>query len=200
MGEKRKILLHSCCGPCSTSVIERLADFYEITVLYYNPNIYPESEYLKRKSEQLRFIRVLNERYPHLVVKFLDHDYESEKFYAAVKGLEREPEGGARCPVCFRLRLEETARLAKNLGFDLFGTTLTVSPHKDADIINEIGNSLQNKYDIYYLKANFKKGDGYKRSIELSKQLDLYRQEYCGCEFALKKDTDRLPDEFNRFF
>ena len=200
MAEKRKILLHSCCAPCSTSVIERLSDFYNITVLYYNPNIYPEEEYLKRKSEQMRFIKILNQKYPEIKVSFLDCDYESEKFYEVVKGLEREPEGGARCPVCFRLRLEKTAKLAKNLDFDLFGTTLSVSPHKDADLINSIGKNLQNVYDIYFLSANFKKNDGYKRSIELSKQLDIYRQNYCGCEFALKNDTDKLPDEFNKFF
>lgn len=200
MSEKRKILLHSCCAPCSTSVIERLSEYYKITVLYYNPNIYPEAEYLKRKAEQLRFIDALNFKYPELKVQFLDCDYESEKFYEAAKGLEREPEGGARCPVCFKLRLEKTAILAKEKGFDLFGTTLTVSPHKDAELINLIGEGLQHKYDIKFLKANFKKGDGYKRSIELSRQLDLYRQNYCGCEFALKSDTDKLPDEMNRFF
>lgn len=200
MAEKRKILLHSCCAPCSTSVIERLSEFYNITVLYYNPNIYPEEEYLKRKSEQMRFIKILNKKYPEIKVSFLDCDYESEKFYEAVKGLEREPEGGARCPICFKLRLEKTAKLAKGLDFDLFGTTLSVSPHKDADLINAIGKSLQNIYDVYFLSANFKKNDGYKRSIELSKQLDIYRQNYCGCEFALKNDTDKLPDEFNMFF
>ena len=200
MNKKRKILLHSCCAPCSTSVIERLTDFYDITIIYYNPNIYPEEEYLKRKSEQIRFIKTLNQKYPEFKVGFLDCDYESEKFYEAVKGLEREPEGGKRCPVCFRLRLEKVAKLAKNLDFDLFGTTLTVSPHKDAELINMIGEALQNKYDVKFLKANFKKGDGYKRSIEISKQLDLYRQRYCGCEFALKNDTDKLPDEMNRFF
>lgn len=200
MGQKRKILLHSCCAPCSTSVIERLSEFYNITVLYYNPNIYPYEEYLKRKEEQVRFIQILNKQYPEFNVSFLDCDYESEKFYEAVKGLEREPEGGARCPVCFRLRLEKTAKFAKALDFDLFGTTLTVSPHKDADLINSIGEALQNKYDIYFLKANFKKNDGYKRSIELSRQLEIYRQNYCGCEFALKNDTDKLRDEFNKFF
>ena len=200
MNKKRKILLHSCCAPCSTSVIERLTDFYDITIIYYNPNIYPEEEFLKRKSEQIRFIKTLNQKYPEFKVGFLDCDYESEKFYEAVKGLEREPEGGKRCPVCFRLRLEKVAKLAKNLDFDLFGTTLTVSPHKDAELINMIGEALQNKYDVKFLKANFKKGDGYKRSIEISKQLDLYRQRYCGCEFALKNDTDKLPDEMNRFF
>ena len=198
--EKRRILLHSCCAPCSTSVIERLSEFYQITILYYNPNIYPEEEYLKRKAEQLRFIDVLNKKYPNISIGYLDCDYESEKFYEAVKGLEREPEGGARCPVCFRLRLEKTAKLALKHKFDLFGTTLTVSPHKNAELINAIGTALQNKYDIKFLQANFKKNDGYKRSIELSKQLDIYRQKYCGCEFALLNDTDKLRDELNRFF
>lgn len=200
MAEKRKLLLHSCCAPCSTSTIERLSQFYDITVFYYNPNIYPHEEYLKRKSEQLRFIDILNKTYNDLSIGFLDCDYESEKFYDAVKGLEDEPEGGARCPVCFKLRLEKTAIMAKKLNFDIFGTTLTVSPHKNADLINSIGINLQNKHDIKFLQANFKKGDGYKRSIEISKQLDIYRQNYCGCEFALKNDGDKLKGEFNKFF
>lgn len=200
MAEKRKILLHSCCAPCSTSTIERLSQFYNVTVFYYNPNIYPIEEYLKRKSEQLRFIDILNKNYPYINIGFIDSDYESEKFYEAVKGFEREPEGGARCPICFKLRLEKTAIMAKALEFDLFGTTLTVSPHKNAELINSIGVSLQNKHDIRFLQSNFKKGDGYKRSIELSKQFDIYRQNYCGCEFALKNDTDRLKDELNKFF
>ena len=200
MVQKRKILLHSCCAPCSTSTIERLSQFYNITVFYYNPNIYPLEEYLKRKSEQLRFIDILNKSYPDISIGFLDCDYDSESFYKAVEGLEREPEGGARCPVCFKLRLEKTAIMAKALNYDLFGTTLTVSPHKDAELINSIGLNLQNKHDIKFLQANFKKGDGYKRSIELSKQLDIYRQNYCGCEFALKNDTDKLRGEYNKFF
>ncbi len=200
MSDKRKILLHSCCAPCSTAVIERLAEFYDITVFYYNPNIYPEEEYLKRKSEQVRFIKALNHSYPEFVVEMLDCDYESERFYDAAKGLEGEPEGGARCSVCFKLRLEKTALAAKAKGFDLFGTTLTVSPHKNAELINSIGENLQHKHDIKFLQANFKKGDGYKRSIELSGELGLYRQNYCGCEFALHNDTNRLRDELNRFF
>ncbi len=199
MNEKRKILLHSCCAPCSTAVIERLAEFYDITVLYYNPNIFPETEYLKRKGEQIRFLKILNEKYPQFAVEMLDCDYESEKFYEAVRGLEREPEGGARCPVCFRLRLEKTAEVAKKSSFDLFGTTLTISPHKNAEQINSIGEALQNKHDIKFLRANFKKGDGYKRSIELSKELGIYRQNYCGCEFALN-NTDKAQGEMDLFF
>ena len=123
---KKKILLHSCCAPCSTAVIERLNDEFEITILYYNPNIYPEEEYVKRKNEEKRYIEILKEK--GIEISMLDCDYESEKFYSAVKGLEAEREGGARCAVCFKLRLEETARKAKELGFDIFGTTLTVSP------------------------------------------------------------------------
>lgn len=188
--EKQKLLLHSCCAPCSTAVIERLISDYDITILYYNPNIYPEQEYLKRKDEEIRYIKIFNEKNPNSNVKMLDCDYESEKFYEAVKGLENEKEGGARCPVCFKLRLQKTAELAKQNGYDIFGTTLTVSPHKNAELINQIGESIENNLEIKFLQSNFKKQDGYKRSIELSKENNLYRQNYCGCEFALRKQLE----------
>ena len=188
--EKQKLLLHSCCAPCSTAVIERLISDYDITILYYNPNIYPEQEYLKRKDEEIRYIKIFNEKNPNSNVKMLDCDYESEKFYEAVKGLENEKEGGARCPVCFKLRLQKTAELAKQNGYDIFGTTLTVSPHKNAGLINQIGESIENNLGIKFLQSNFKKQDGYKRSIELSKENNLYRQNYCGCEFALRKQVE----------
>ncbi len=188
--KKQKILLHSCCAPCSTAVIERLSPDYDITILYYNPNIYPEEEYLKRKNEEIKYIKLLNEKYPENKLDMLDTDYEAEEFYKAVKGLENEKEGGARCPVCFKLRLEKTARLAKKNGYDLFGTTLTVSPHKNAEVINAIGLNLETEYNIKFLVSNFKKQDGYKRSIELSKENNIYRQNYCGCEFALKKQIE----------
>lgn len=183
--EREKILLHSCCAPCSSAVVERLIDRFDVVVFYYNPNIYPEEEYLKRKAEQIRYIKILNENSAEAKVFFLDCDYDSESFYAAVKGLENEREGGARCPVCFKLRLEKTARVAKENGFDFFSTTLTVSPHKNSEVILGIGREISKELNIKFLDENFKKKDGYKRSIELSKENNLYRQNYCGCKFAL---------------
>lgn len=196
--EKKKILLHSCCAPCSTAVIERLADEFEITILYYNPNIYPEEEYVKRKNEEVRYVGILKEK--GISIDMLDCDYESEKFYEAARGLENEREGGARCAVCFKLRLEETAKRAKSLGFDIFGTTLTVSPHKNAEVINAIGLSLSKKYEIEYLESNFKKQNGYKRSVEISKENGIYRQAYCGCEFALKIQQEEAPDSLKKVY
>ena len=185
METKKTILLHSCCGPCSTAVIERLAPEFKITIFYYNPNIYPEEEYIKRKNEELKYIDIYNTKNEDKV-NFLDCDYESEKFYEKVKGFECEREGGARCPLCFELRLEKTARVAKEKNFECFGTTLSVSPHKNASQINAIGKHLEEKFGIEFLEADFKKQNGYLRSIELSKENNLYRQNYCGCEFALK--------------
>lgn len=176
----KKLLLHSCCGPCSTAVLERLTSNYEITILYYNPNIYPLEEYEKRKAEQVRFV---NSAYGEKI-KFLDCDYDADKFYTCVKGFETEKEGGSRCEKCFRLRMGYTAKRAKELGFDFFTTTLSVSPYKNSDLLNKIGLELMENYKIEYLVSNFKKQDGYKRSIELSKEYDLYRQHYCGCEFS----------------
>ncbi len=197
---KKKILLHSCCAPCSTAVIERLKADYDITIFYYNPNIYPEEEYLKRKNEEIKYIKHLNETDKDLFIDMLDCDYESEKFYDAVKGLENEREGGARCAVCFKLRLEETAKKAKEKGYDLFGTTLTVSPHKNSEIINKIGLSLSEKHKIEYLESNFKKQNGYKRSVELSKENGIYRQNYCGCEFALKVQMQEAPESLKKVY
>ena len=174
------ILLHSCCGPCSTTVLTFLVTYFDITVFYYNPNIEPRAEYEKRKQEQIRFIQEFNNEH----ITFLDCDYANQDFRSKVNGLEQEKEGGARCAVCFKLRLEETARLAKKLNFDYFGTTLTVSPHKNSQIINEIGALLETEYGVKYLYSDFKKKDGYKKSIELSKQYHLYRQDYCGCLFG----------------
>lgn len=179
----KKMLLHTCCAPCSTAVIERLSDEYDITVLYYNPNIYPDEEYAKRKAEQIRYIGILNEKGKN--IKFLDCDYNQNEFFNAVKGLENEKEGGARCSICFALRLDYVAKLAKDKGYDIFATSLTVSPHKNATVINNIGNGLSKKYQIQYLESDFKKKDGYKRSIELSKENNIYRQNYCGCKFSI---------------
>lgn len=175
-----KLLLHSCCGPCSTTVLTLLVSHFDITVLYYNPNIEPKEEYYKRKEEQIRFIKEFNNEH----IKFMDCDYNNQDFRNRVVGLEQEREGGARCAVCFKLRLEKTAEIAKALDFDYFGTTLTVSPHKNSEVINKIGALLETEYGVKYLYSDFKKKDGYKRSIELSKKYNLYRQDYCGCEFG----------------
>ena len=171
-----KLLLHCCCAPCSSACLERLKDCFDITVLFYNPNI-EDGEYLRRKDELKRLLTETG------WAKFLDCDFESEKFYAAVKGLESEKEGGARCAKCFKLRLEKTAEIAKSNGFKLFTTTLTISPLKDAKLINAIGESLQNK-NLVWLHSDFKKRDGYLRSCELSKEYNLYRQNYCGCVYS----------------
>ncbi len=182
-----KLLLHSCCGPCSSYVITYLKDYFDITILYYNPNIEPEEEYLKRKNEQKRLIKELN--IPTL--KFLDCDYENSEFRNISKGYEEELEGGKRCQRCFNLRLSYTANVAKLHNFEYFGTTLTVSPHKNATLINVIGNNLANLYNLKWLYSDFKKKDGYKKSITISKQYDLYRQNYCGCLFS-KEISDKI--------
>ncbi len=179
------LLLHSCCAPCSSHCIEYLSQYFKITVLYYNPNIYPETEYKKRKGEQKRLISQMPTKYP---VSFLDCDFEGESFYKAVKGLEKCPEGGERCFVCYRLRLEKTVIMAKSHGFDYFTTTLTISPLKNAQKINEIGNELSEEYGVNFLPSDFKKREGYKRSIELSREYNLYRQNYCGCIFSLNEE------------
>lgn len=196
--EKKKILLHSCCAPCSTAVIERLVGDYNITIFYYNPNIFPEEEYLKRKNEEIRYLNLYNQKHPENKVEFLDVDYDKDAYYKAVAGFENEREGGARCAVCFKLRLEKTAKSAKELNFDCFGTTLTVSPHKNAELINSIGLGLEKEYEISYLVSNFKKQDGYKRSVELAKENGLYRQNYCGCEFALRIQQQEAPESLNK--
>ena len=180
---KKKILLHSCCGPCSSSVIERLREYFDITVLYYNPNIEPYEEYLKRKNEQIRLLKEVE-------ISYLDIDYLNDEYHNKIKGYESEPENGARCPLCYELRMEKTAYLAKEKKFDFFGTTLTVSPHKPSKIINEIGIKLEQKHTIRFLLSDFKKEDGYKRSIELSKEYELYRQDYCGCLYSRRNNNE----------
>ena len=177
---KPTILLHSCCGPCSSYVITYLKDYFNITVLYYNPNIEPLEEYKKRKQEQIKLIKELN--LPNLSI--LDVDYENDMYRNFIKGHEDDLEGGNRCHLCYELRLEKTALLAKENKFEYFGTTLTVSPYKNAKILNKIGESLSYKYDIKWLYSDFKKKDGYKKSILLSKEYNLYRQDYCGCLFS----------------
>lgn len=179
-----KLLVHSCCAPCSSYVLEYLNPYFKITVLYYNPNISPVEEYEKRKAEQIRLINEGDWRNP---IDIMDCDYEGDKYTAAVKGLENEPEGGARCRVCFGLRLDEAARLARANDFDYFVTTLSISPLKNARLLNEIGNKLGEKYGIKYLPSDFKKREGYKRSIELSRRYNLYRQNFCGCKYSKSK-------------
>ena len=180
-GERPRLLLQSCCGPCSSYVLEALTPYFRVTVLYYNPNIQPRAEYDLRLENQRKIIAALP---TPSAVDILECDYDGEKYDAAVKGLESEPEGGTRCTVCFRLRLEETAKRASELGYDWFCTTLTVSPHKDAERLNQIGSTLGERYGVPFLPSDFKKREGYKRSIQLSKEYELYRQDYCGCLYS----------------
>ena len=175
------ILLHSCCGPCSTQVISVLSEFFNITVLYYNPNIEPKEEYLKRKKEQIRFI---NEFKGKNKVSFMECDYDNDSFIEIAKGYENYPEGGARCHRCYELRLNKTAQLAKDNNFDYFCTTLTVSPYKNSQVINHIASKIEEKTGVKYLYSDFKKEEGYKKSIEYAKKYNLYRQNYCGCHYA----------------
>lgn len=179
-----KLLLHSCCAPCSSYVLEYLSEYFEITVLYYNPNIYPESEYSKRVKEQKKFISDMYSRYP---ISFIEGDYDTDSFYDMAKGMENVREGGKRCFGCYELRLQKTAELAANQDFDYFTTTLSISPLKNAQKLNEIGAQLAEEYGVRYLFSDFKKKNGYKRSIELSGEYGLYRQDYCGCVYSMQK-------------
>lgn len=178
-----KLLLHSCCAPCSSYVLEYLSNYFEITVFYYNPNIFPENEYTKRILEQQMLIGDMEFRYP---VSFLAGNYDRKRFFEIAEGLEHLKEGGERCFRCYELRLEEAARVAKEADFDYFTTTLSISPLKNADKLNEIGMKVGKKYGVEYLQSDFKKKNGYKRSIELSNEYGLYRQDYCGCEFSYR--------------
>lgn len=175
------VLLHSCCGPCSTSVIKCLAPRARVTVYFYNPNVTDKQEYARRLEAQQK---VVTSQEKSTQVDLIVGEHEPEKFLEAVRGQEGAPEGGARCKTCFYLRLKKTALLAKELGFDYFTTTLTVSPHKNAVLINEIGQAVAKEVGVAFLPSDFKKKDGYLKSIRLSKELDLYRQSYCGCEFS----------------
>ncbi len=183
-----KLLLHSCCAPCSSYVLEYLSNYFEITVFYYNPNIFPESEYTKRLLEQQTLIGDMHFKHP---VSFLAGNYDRDKFYAMAEGLEHLKEGGARCFKCYELRLRETAEMAVKGGFEYFTTTLSISPLKNAEKLNAIGREIASEYGIKYLQSDFKKKNGYKRSIELSKEYGLYRQDYCGCEFSIKEQNER---------
>lgn len=179
-----RLLLHSCCAPCSSYVLEYLSQYFEITVYYYNPNIYPPEEYEKRVAEEERLIGEMEFLHP---VKMIAAPYEPEEFYGIVKGLEREPEGGERCLKCYELRLREAARLAKEMDFDFFTTTLTISPLKRADKLNAAGEKAAKEMGVAFLPSDFKKRNGYKRSTELSKEHGLYRQDYCGCVYSMRE-------------
>lgn len=180
-----RLLLHSCCAPCSSYVLEYLSQYFEITVFYYNPNISPAEEYEKRVEEQQHLIASLPAVHP---IHFEAGVYEPERFYQVSRGHEKDPEGGERCFLCYRLRLEEAAKLASQGGYDYFTTTLTISPLKNAQKLNEIGEELAGIYQVSHLPSDFKKKNGYKRSVELSAEYDLYRQDYCGCVFSRRNN------------
>ena len=180
-GRVPSLFLHSCCAPCSSYVLEYLSNYFYITIFFYNPNISYEEEYNRRVEEQTKLISNLTVKYP---IKFIKGKYDPERFYEIAKGYEKLAEGGERCFRCYQLRLEESAKEAKEGGFDYFTTTLSISPHKNASKLNEIGENLSEKYKIPYLYSDFKKKNGYKRSIELSKEYNLYRQDYCGCIYS----------------
>lgn len=184
-GEKKTLLLHACCAPCSSEVLEVLDKYFDITIMYYNPNIYPKEEY------DLRF-----EQFKKLPNKFniVKADYNGEEYFSAIKGLEDLGEFSKRCYECFKLRLEYSCKYAKEKGFDFFSTTLSISPYKNSSWINEIGYALALKYDMKYLYSDFKKQEGYKKSISLSKEYDLYRQEYCGCIYSLSEMKEKNKD------
>ncbi len=191
LSEKPKLLLHACCAPCSSHVLEFLSPYFSIYLLYYNPNISPAEEYEKRREELRRLIREMPLKGE---ATLLPCDYRGEDFSKLSRGLENEPEGGARCLKCYRLRLEEAAREAKRLSCDYFTTTLSISPLKNARALNEIGEEVGKKWGVAHLPADFKKQDGYKRSIELSREYGLYRQDYCGC-ICSKEESKRRKEE-----
>lgn len=181
------LLLHSCCAPCSSYTIEYLSAYFKISVLYYNPNISPREEYEKRKAEQIRLIHSLPVKNK---VEFVDCDYDSNAFFETAKGYEQCREGGERCFRCYELRLRKTAEEAKKGGYDYFCTTLSISPLKNAQKINEIGERLSEEYGVLWLPSDFKKREGYKRSIELSREFNLYRQNFCGCVYSRREAED----------
>lgn len=188
-GEVPTLLLHSCCAPCSSYCLEYLSNYFRITVFYYNPNIYPKEEYDKRVEEQRHFIERLPAKHP---IAFVEGQYEMARFYEMAEGLEDVREGGKRCHLCYELRLRETAILAKEMGMEYFTTTLSISPLKDARKLNEIGDALAAEYGIRYLNSDFKKKNGYKRSVELSEEYGMYRQYYCGCVFSKQQRDEEI--------
>lgn len=186
-----RVLLHSCCGPCSSAVLEYITQYFDVTLLWYNPNLYPKEEFDRRFKTQVELIEKMGLADK---VDILAEPWKSEDYYRRVKGLENEPEGGKRCAECFRLRLLETARLAKHYGYDYFCTTLTLSRHKDTVLINTIGEEIAKAVGVSWLPSDFKKRNGENRSIELSEQYGLYRQLYCGCEFSLHKREETAKE------
>jgi len=182
-GKKPKLLVHSCCAPCSSYVLKLLCKVFDITVFYFNPNIFPEEEFSYRSREQQRLIKEMGEG----SISFIEGRYNPDEFFDAVKGHEGDREGGERCGICFRLRLYEAAKIAAEQGFDYFTTTLSISPLKNAPLLNEIGAEAGEKFGVKYLFSDFKKKEGYKQSIALSKEYNLYRQDYCGCVFSKKE-------------
>ena len=184
---KKRLLLHSCCAPCSSWVITFLTKYFDITILYYNPNISPVEEYNKRKKEQIRLIKEIDKVNK---IDILDCDYDNDIYEEKIKGYENCPERGARCTICFDLRLRKTAELAKENKYDYFCSTLTVSPYKNSNLINQIGEKIGKEYNINWLYSDFKKQNGYKNSIELSKKYNLYRQDYCGCIYSQRKNIN----------
>ncbi len=185
---KDKIILHICCAPCSTYVLELLNADYDVTGFFYNPNIHPVSEYKKRENEIKRYAQ-------NRGVRLICGNYEDERWFEMVKGLEDEPEGGKRCSLCFRMRLSETAKYAKEQGYNLIATTLSISPHKNAELINQIGNDVANEFDIDFYSADFKKRGGFEKSIKMSKEFGLYRQSYCGCIFSKQEANKRMKNK-----
>lgn len=192
----KKLFLHSCCAPCSSYVLEYLSAYFQITVFYYNPNITASAEYLKRVEEQKRLIAIFNTKENRYPIHIIEGDYKPEVFLDLSRGLEDCPEGGERCFKCYALRLEETAKRAAEYGADYFGTTLTISPLKNAPKLNEIGEAMAERYQIPWLPSDFKKREGYKRSIELSAEYGLYRQDYCGCAYS-KAEREKQKKENN---
>ncbi|OUQ36871.1 epoxyqueuosine reductase QueH [Faecalibacterium sp. An121] len=182
-GRRPRLLLHACCGPCSSAVLEQLCQHFEITILYYNPNIWPDAEYHRREQELERFVA---QAHP-LGVTVVEDRYDPREFYEAARGLEDEPERGRRCTACYRLRMRRAAQYAAQHGFDWFTTTLSISPHKDAARINQIGQELAAEYGVPHLPSDFKKKNGYLRSLQLSAEYGLYRQDYCGCIFSARQ-------------
>ena len=190
LNNKKTLLLHACCAPCSSAVLERISKYFKITILFYNPNITDYSEYLKRKDELKRLIKEVG-----YDIEVMDCDYDKEKFISMALGLEDKKEGDIRCYKCYKLRLEKTALVAKENNFDYFTTTLSISPYKNSKWLNEIGERLDSEFSANYLYSDFKKKNGYKRSIELSNIYDLYRQDYCGCIYSLRDKIKK--DEYN---
>jgi epoxyqueuosine reductase len=176
----KKMLLHTCCAPCAIYVVQQLAKEYDLALHYYNPNIHPADEYQKRLNEIIKWATKNS-------IKLIEDDYNADEWFDNIKGFEQAPEGGERCWVCYELRMRKTAQYAQNNDYEVFSTTMSISPHKNADKLNEIGDSLSKEYNVEYLSANWKKNDGFKIACELSKQEDFYRQDYCGCEFSQKQ-------------